>query len=101
MNQLLEKIFSSKTFLTKDKVSIQIHSETGKAQCEFLQKIISENKFSKSIEIGFAYGLSALAITEEIVKNNGIHVLIDKFENTDWKGVGFDLLDQAGYSQKY
>ncbi len=99
MNQLLEKVFSSKTFLTKDKESIQIHSETGKTQCEFLQKLISENKFSKSIEIGFAYGLSALAITEEIVKNNGRHVLIDKFENTGWNGVGLDLEAQAGYSQ--
>jgi predicted O-methyltransferase YrrM len=99
MNQLLEKVFISKTFLTKEKDYVKIHSETGRAQCQFLQRIISENKFSNSIEIGFAYGISALAITEEVVKNNGRHVIIDKFENEGWKGVGLDLLDQAGYSQ--
>lgn len=98
MNQLLESVFSTNTFLTRDKETIKIHSETGKKQCEFLQKLIAENKFSKSIEIGFAYGMSSLAITEEIVKNNGQHVIIDKFQNTDWNGVGLDLLEQAGYS---
>ncbi|RTL56073.1 MAG: class I SAM-dependent methyltransferase [Sphingobacteriales bacterium] len=99
MNQLLKSVFESKTFTTKDKKCIQIHSETGKEQCDFLQRLISENKFSNSIEIGFAYGISALAITEEIVKNNGRHVIIDKFENTGWDGVGLDLIAQAGYSQ--
>lgn len=99
MNHLLEKIFSSKTFLTKDNKFIQIHSETGKEQCEFLQTLISENNLSNSIEIGFAFGISALAITEEVVKNNGRHTIIDKFENTQWNGVGLDLLSQAGYSK--
>ncbi|MDY3339559.1 class I SAM-dependent methyltransferase [Riemerella anatipestifer] len=99
MNQLLEDIFISKTFLTSTKENIHIHSETKKTQCEFLQKLISENGFSRSIEIGFAYGISALAITEEIAKNNGKHVIIDKFENSDWNGVGLDLINQAGYSQ--
>jgi predicted O-methyltransferase YrrM len=99
MNKLLETVFETRTFLTKENMSINIHSETGKEQCKFLQRIISENKFSKSIEIGFAYGISALAIAEEIVKNNGRHIIIDKFENTVWNGVGLDLICQAGYSQ--
>lgn len=99
MNQLLEHIFSSKTFTTRANETIQIHSETAKEQCEFLQRLISENKFSKSIEIGFAYGMSALAITEAVVKNNGKHVIIDKFENTGWNGVGLDLMAQAGYME--
>ena len=99
MNELLEKVFATKSFITKDKENIRIHSETKKSQCIFLQRLISENKFSNSIEIGFAYGMSALAITEEVVKNNGKHVIIDKFENTGWKGVGLDLIDQAGYSK--
>jgi predicted O-methyltransferase YrrM len=99
MNKLLETVFESRTFLTKENTTINIHSETGKEQCKFLQRIISENKFSKSIEIGFAYGISALAITEEIVKNNGKHVIIDKFENSSWNGLGLDLICQAGYSE--
>ena len=57
-----------------------------------------ENNFSKSIEIGFAYGISALAITEEIVKQKGKHVIIDKFQNSNWNGVGLDIIHQAGFS---
>jgi predicted O-methyltransferase YrrM len=99
MNKLLEKVFESQKFLTKDNLTINIHSNTGKEQCQFLQRIILENKFSKSIEIGFAYGISALAIIEEIEKQNGKHVVIDKFQNSDWNGVGLDLINQAGYSE--
>ena len=99
MNQLLESVFSSKIFLTSNGKKISIHSETPKSQCEFLQQIIRDNGFASSLEIGFAYGLSTLAITEEIVINNGKHVVIDKFEITDWEGVGIDLIKQAGYSK--
>lgn len=100
MNKLLESVFETKTFTTKDNTVIKIHSETNKEQCEFLQKIILENKCSKSIEIGFAYGTSTLAITDAIIKNGGSHTVIDKFENSSWNGVGLDLMSQAGYSEK-
>ncbi len=101
MNEILETVFKTKTFLTKNNEMVAIHSETGKEQCAFLQKIISENNFSKSIEIGFAYGVSSLAIAEEVTKNNGRHTIIDKFEITGWKGAGIDLLTQAGYSKSF
>jgi predicted O-methyltransferase YrrM len=100
MNRLLEEVLDSKSFLTKDNRRIAIHSETDRNQCAFLQKLIADNKFESSIEIGFAYGISALAITEAIANNNGKHLIIDKFENSDWEGVGLELIDQAGYSDK-
>lgn len=97
MNQLLLNIFKTKTFKTHDNQVISVHSETGQEQCEFLQNIIRTRNFSKSIEVGFAYGTSTLAITEEIVKNGGKHVVIDKFEVSDWKSHGLDLMTQAGH----
>ena len=99
MNKLLETVFETRTITTKDNSNVRIHSETSKKQCGFLQKIISENKFSKSIEIGCAYGISSLAIAGEIAKNGGSHTIIDKFENSQWNGVGLDLIAQAGYSE--
>jgi predicted O-methyltransferase YrrM len=98
MNQLLENVFSSKKFLKKNGDMVDIHSETGREQCSFLQKIISDNRFSNSIEIGFAHGMSALAITEEVSKNNGKHLIIDKFEISHWNSIGLDIIEQAGYS---
>ncbi|HML58286.1 MAG TPA: class I SAM-dependent methyltransferase [Ferruginibacter sp.] len=100
MNDILEKIFETQKFTNSKNQIINIHSETRKNQCDFLQDIIKNNKFKHSIEIGFAYGMSTLAITEEIVKNGGSHVVIDKFQNTGWGGNGLDLITQAGYSEK-
>src|SRR3954471_5980151 len=99
MNSLLEQTLEKRIFTNKDNEVVKIHSETKRAQCEFLQKLIYDNNFTNSIEIGFAYGMSTLAITEAIVKNKGKHVVIDKFQITDWKGSGLDIIAQAGYSK--
>ena len=97
MDKLLEQIFQTKKHTTSGGELIDIHSETSREQCLFLQDIIRRNKFTRSVEIGFAYGISTLAIVEEIKKNGGSHCVIDKFQNTNWKGVGLDLVEQAGY----
>lgn len=96
MHALLEKIFETGSFTTSQDQTVKIHSETKRDQCAFLQKLVADNNFSRSLEIGFAYGISALAITEQIARNNGKHVLIDKFEHKNWKSVGLDLIEQAG-----
>jgi predicted O-methyltransferase YrrM len=98
MNKLLEEIFRTHVFINKNNEVVEIHSATSKEQCKFLQKLIQENEFKNSIEIGFAYGISTLAIIDQVTKNNGSHVAIDPFENTYWGGNGLDLLEQAGYN---
>ncbi|HEX8330579.1 MAG TPA: class I SAM-dependent methyltransferase [Hymenobacter sp.] len=98
MNRLLENIFITKSFKNSAGLTVNIHSETSKEQCEFLQRIIRENNFHSSIEIGFAYGMSTLAIVEQIEKNNGTHLVIDKFQHSGWSGNGLDLIEQAGYA---
>ncbi len=95
MHPILTSIFETRKFTTKTGEVVEVNSETSKKQCEFLQQIIRDNKFKSSIEIGLAFGMSALAITEEVVKNGGKHLTIDKFENNGWHGYGLDLLEQA------
>ena len=98
MNPILEKALETKVFIDSNNQAVKIHSETPRGQCEFLQKIITENEFKNSIEIGFAFGLSTLAILESISKKNGSHCVIDPFETTHWQGIGLELVKQAGYS---
>lgn len=100
MNQLLEDLYSGKTLYTKTGAPIRVHSHTGKEQCLFLQKIISDNGFSRSVEVGLAFGISAIAIAEEVVKNGGSHIAIDKFEVTAWGSNGLHLIEQAGLKDK-
>ncbi len=97
MHHLLEEVFASKSFKNSRNQIIPINSETPKDQCQFLQEIIKTNGFTKSLEIGFAFGLSTLAIIEEIAKNGGRHCVIDKFEMSGWGGNGLELIKQAGY----
>jgi predicted O-methyltransferase YrrM len=66
-----------------------------------LQKIIEKFGFTSTIEIGFAFGMSTLAITEMVVKNGGSHVVIDNIQNSYWGGNGVSLMDHAGYRGKY
>jgi predicted O-methyltransferase YrrM len=99
MNALLEEIFKTKKFTNSRNEVIGVHSETSKGQCEFLQQLIRDNNFSQSIEIGFAFGMSTLAIVEEVVKRGGHHAVIDKFQVVDWAGLGLDLIKQAGYEK--
>jgi len=99
MNPLLEEIFKTRQFRNSRNETVTVDSETSRGQCEFLQGLIRENGYVDSLEIGFAFGTSTLAIAEEIAKRNGHHVVIDKFEIQSYGGNGLDLVQQAGYSQ--
>ena len=100
MHPLLENIFINNEIANDNNKKISLKSCTGKNQCAFLQKIIEENKFRDSLEVGLMYGTSTLAITEAIVKNGGRHCAIDPFEVTHWNSLGLNLIDRAGYRNK-
>jgi predicted O-methyltransferase YrrM len=97
MSPFLEKVLATNQFVNSKGETIEIHSHTTRPQCEFLQKIIADNKFSRSIEIGLAYGISTVAILDEISKNNGKHVVMDIFQEEGWNNNGLDMIKQAGY----
>ncbi len=99
MNNILEDVLKTKRFVNSRDQTIAVHSETSKDQCEFLQQIIRKHHFKKSLEIGFAYGISAVAILEEISKNYGKHLVIDKFQLDGWGGNGLELVEKAGYKK--
>lgn len=100
MNTILEEIFETKSYVNSRDEVIRINSETSRGQCGFLQQLIRQHNFKESLEIGFAYGLSTVAIVEEIAQRNGRHTVIDKFEMEDWGGNGLDLVRKAGYADK-
>lgn len=101
MHPLLEKIFETRTFTNSKGEIIEIHSETSREQCLFLQEIIAGNGFKKSIEVGVAYGMSTLAITEAVANNGGRAFAMDKFQTEVWGGNGVDLVVQAGYAGQF
>lgn len=101
MNTKIEQIIKTKTFVNSSNETIQVHSETSLEQCKFLQKIIAENSFKKSLEIGLAYGFSAAAILDKISKFSGHHIAVDKFQTAHWGNNGVDLLRSLGFSDSF
>lgn len=101
MNALLESINKTGKYTNTKNETITIDSETPIPQCEFLQKIIRDNKCKSAVEVGMAYGISSLAIIEAISENGGKLTSMDPYETGNYGGNGLDLVKQAGYEIEF
>lgn len=70
-----------------------------RAECDSLRDILVAEDAHTVIEIGLAYGSSALAIGEALCRTGATrtsHVIIDPFQTTSYENVGWDALKAAG-----
>jgi len=64
----------------------------------FLQDIIRCRKPATVIEVGLAFGISALFICEALQECGGLrHIAIDPHQSTQWHGIGINNLRLAGF----
>ena len=69
------------------------------ADCDVLRDILVAHGAHVVIEVGLAYGSSALAIGEALCVTGGTevaHIVIDPFQRTAYENVGWDALNAAG-----
>jgi predicted O-methyltransferase YrrM len=67
--------------------------------CDALRDLLIAEGAGTVVEVGLAYGRSALAIGEALVTVGAarpLHVVIDPFQATEWSNVGWRLLQAAG-----
>jgi predicted O-methyltransferase YrrM len=67
--------------------------------CDALRDLLIAEGVGTVVEVGLAYGASALAVGEALVSVGAprpLHVVIDPFQATDWSNVGWELLRSAG-----
>jgi predicted O-methyltransferase YrrM len=67
--------------------------------CDLLRDLLVAEGVQTVVEVGLAYGSSALAIGESLVTvdpPHPRHIVIDPFQRTDFANVGWDLLRSAG-----
>lgn len=76
----------------------RLHSHITLAQSDFLRHFIrSRPELVRTLEIGCAYGVSALSICDELQERNGAHhTIIDPAQMDAWEGIGVGLLERAG-----
>jgi predicted O-methyltransferase YrrM len=70
--------------------------------CDLLRDLLIAERVGSVVEIGLAYGSSALAVGEALVAAGAVdarHVIIDPFQEVGWSSVGWDLLCSAGLEQ--
>ncbi|MFJ8584757.1 class I SAM-dependent methyltransferase [Streptomyces sp. NPDC093595] len=67
--------------------------------CDRLRDLLIAEGVQTVVEVGLAYGSSALAIGEALItvdRPRPRHVIIDPFQEQDWANAGWDLLCSAG-----
>jgi predicted O-methyltransferase YrrM len=99
MNLVLEEILRTRE-VTDGVEVLPLHSGMEVAEGDVVKRVFSTAKPDISLEIGFAYGISALYVCDTLAENQkpAKHILIDPFQTTQWRGIGLKNIDRAGYS---
>jgi predicted O-methyltransferase YrrM len=67
--------------------------------CDALRDLLIAEGVETVVEVGLAYGSSALAIGEALIAVGGrrpAHVIIDPWQATEWSNVGWQVMQSAG-----
>ena len=99
MNPVFADVLEKRRVVARDGAEIPIHSEISVAEGEALQRLIRQLRPEVTLEIGCAYGISALYICEALAEVGGRkHIIIDPHQLTHWKGAGLFTLERAGFA---
>jgi predicted O-methyltransferase YrrM len=106
MNAVLERILATQT-VTDDGQPLPLRHPDfptlpvaiDPAEGQLLQNIIKALQPRASVEIGCAYGVSTLYICEALTRlsHPARHIVIDPFQQTQWRGLGRKHLAEAGF----
>jgi predicted O-methyltransferase YrrM len=67
--------------------------------CDALRDLLIDEGVETVVEVGLAYGRSALAIGEALLAADArrpLHIIIDPLQATEWSNVGWQMLRSAG-----
>jgi predicted O-methyltransferase YrrM len=78
--------------------SVKIHSNIKKQEGDFIDDIIKKFSFKKCLEVGMAFGISALYILQN--KNTTL-LSIDPFQSTQWKNSGVDIVKNLEFDKRH
>jgi len=100
LNQVLEEILKSGYVKSPKGDLVKLRGGITQEEGEFLTEIIVKLKPNATLEVGLAYGISALFICQAVKKYpNTRHIVIDPSQNTEWGGIGLHNLRRAGYGE--
>jgi predicted O-methyltransferase YrrM len=83
---------------------IKVHSISTLGNIRVIRELLIRDSCARTLEIGLAYGASALAILSTLqgLGNEEFkHVAIDPYQDKDWGGAGARLIADEGYSDHF
>lgn len=97
MKQIIEKIYKTGTVVDRNGQTYELRAAIDRREGELLFDIIHQDSgILKTLEVGFAYGLSSLYICAALQGRSGAsHTIIDPFQKTTWHGIGIKHLEEA------
>jgi len=78
----------------------RLQSQTKAPEHVELRNALEETHAKHTLEVGFAYGASALVFAEhhQRMKNTGkCHIILDPNQQTQWEGIGMENLKRVGF----
>ena len=104
MNSVLSEILETGTTKTASgSGTVKLHSSISSSEGQLLQTLVRQLDPTVSLEVGLAYGISALFICGALnVRNGTQHIAIDPNQHggpwgSSWDGIGIANLRRAGY----
>jgi predicted O-methyltransferase YrrM len=106
MNTVLSEILDTGTTKTANGEGVvEIHSSISSSEGRLLQELVKRVDPTISLEVGLAYGVSALFICDALtIRENTQHIVIDPNQHggqwgDSWEGIGIANLRRAGYER--
>jgi predicted O-methyltransferase YrrM len=94
---LLARLLAERRVRSDFGEEFELDSEVSPEGGAMLQKLVRELHASTTLEIGLAYGISALYICDALrTKPGARHIVIDPEQHTQWHGVGLRHLRMTG-----
>ena len=97
MSSLALEILRSREVVTADGSRLPLRSEVSEREGRFLESLVRDLRPSVSLEVGLAFGISALFLCEELRRVGARrHIVIDPYQAAEFQNVGLENLRRAG-----
>lgn len=102
MTDVLDQIRASGTVVDRNGATRPLGDSPMQWDCgELLKRLVVERNCVRTLEIGLAYGISAMFIcAAHAERGKGRHIAIDPFQKTHYDDIGLLNLDRAGLGDR-
>ncbi|MBX7043061.1 MAG: class I SAM-dependent methyltransferase [Ignavibacteria bacterium] len=100
MNPILEEIFEKRTTKSVDGRTVKVNAQISRHEGELIRKCIELTGAEVSLEVGLAFGTSAMIICESLKKTERTrHYIMDPYQmyEASYGGIGLNNIRKSGF----